>query len=113
IAHDEILEVTGLQQGVEITRATLPQTATKVERHFAQRGFPKAEVRVSWVDTDDPSRVIVHLHLQSGPARRIALRSFSAASSTHPELRKVLDGYEIGAGDRADERALSDADVEL
>ncbi len=113
IPHEEVLEVTALRQGVEITRRTLPETAEKVKRHFAERGFPKAEVGVSWVDTDDPARVVVHVRLQSGPARRIALRSFSAPKSPHADLRKVLDDYDVGVGDRADERALAEADVEL
>jgi outer membrane protein assembly factor BamA len=111
---DETLRIAELYDGAELTSAGLRRVERRVQAHYVWRGFPTANTSVDVTDTDDPMTVILTIDIRSGEPLLIARRKFKVwPSPDAPGLKRVLSGYAVEVGDRADQEDLVAADREL
>ncbi|HVU03718.1 MAG TPA: POTRA domain-containing protein, partial [Polyangiaceae bacterium] len=110
LADDETARAAGLDVSDEVTAPALAACAERVRQFYVRSGFPDAAVAPDAIDTDDPMRVVVVLHIIPGTPVAVESRVFHVSPAPSDELRELLASYSIAPGDRADEDAISRAD---
>lgn len=110
---DDTLRAAHLGVGDEVTAPSLSDHAEQIVAYYARHGYPEASVRVQVIDTDDPMRVVVLLHVDAGEARKVRGRRLVVSPSPAGRLGEIVQGYDVEIGDRADEEALEEADDSL
>jgi outer membrane protein insertion porin family len=110
LQDEDTRNAAGTDTSDEITAPGLLECAARVRAFYVKSGFPQANVAPDAIDTDDPMRVVVVLHVVPGPARLIASRVIRVYPAPSERLKTLLTGYAAGVGDRADEDALVRAD---
>ena len=114
IDEEEMLRAADAREGGAVTAAELRAMQARVLGLYVHRGYDRARVVVDAVDTDDPSAVVLTVEVSPGPPRLIAARRFGVwPAPDAPGIAEALSGYGVGAGDRADEDLLADADRAL
>ena len=111
---DQTLRAVSLRQGQELSADDVPQLETDIATYYSRHGYPDARVRVETLDTDDPLRVVLVVHVDAGEALRVGRLRFEI--SPDPQDATVLAlvrRYALSPGDRADEERLDEADHEL
>jgi outer membrane protein assembly factor BamA len=112
--EEEMLRAADARQGGAVTAAELRAMQARVLALYQRRGYERARVSVDAVDTDDPSAIVLTVDVTPGPARQIGLRRFGVWPDPEASgMAEALSRYGVGAGDRADEDALADADCAL
>jgi outer membrane protein insertion porin family len=114
LPDDALLRAIGVQVGRELAVDDVERIQARVRAEYARRGFPSAVASVVAIDTDDPLRVALRIDLEPGPPQRIDGRKFLVwPDPTEPVLRRSLDSYAVGRGDRSDEEQLEQSDRKL
>ncbi|HEY3234230.1 MAG TPA: POTRA domain-containing protein, partial [Polyangiaceae bacterium] len=110
----ETRRVVGVGEGDELTPRLLPTLVRRVQTHYAERGFPLAEVRVNTIPTDDPQRVVLLIEVEPGAVLRVERRVLVVSPYPPlPELSELASSYPVRTGDRVDQEVLVSADRDL
>lgn len=109
----ETLLEAGLSNDGEITEAGLARATDRIRDYYARRGFDRATVSIDHTDTDDPRRVVLRVEIEPGEPRSITQRVFVIEPHLDREVGDLKKEYAVGAGDRADETTLVEADKAL
>jgi outer membrane protein insertion porin family len=105
----DVLRAVGLESGRAITPATLRTTEQALVAKARARGYPEARAQVSVRSTDTPLTVLVLVEMTTGEPRRLSgVRTEVHATELREELRGLLRGYPVRAGDTIDEEVLGD-----
>ncbi len=107
------LEAADIGPGVEIVAPMIPVIAAKIEKLYAQRGYPSAKVIADTADTDDPSGVVLSLEVKPGDPRTVSERVLVIDRRVDPEVSAIARGYRVERGARLEESALVEADRDL
>jgi len=114
IEQEEILRAAGVRDGGEITAAELGAIQGRLLALYRRRGYDRARATIDAIDTDDPSAVVLTIEVIAGPPNVIARRRFGVWPDPQAEgMAEALSSYGVGAGDRADEDTLTEADRAL
>lgn len=111
--REELLSAGDLSEGGELVSADIDAISERIVRFCAMHGYPSARVDVQTRATDDPSRTLVLVDVQPGLPRLIADRYFYVYGATAEAVSGPTSGYAVKPGDRADETALTSADLAL
>ncbi len=111
--RDNLLRDASLFEGGEIVGADIDATTQRLERFFAEHGYPFARARIQTRDTDDPTRALVLVDVVSGSPRVLAERQFQVTGAKPDLALAIANTYAVDAGDRADEGSLDAADAGL
>jgi outer membrane protein insertion porin family len=111
--REELLAAAGLAEGGEIVGADIDEMSARAARFCALHGYPAAHVDLQTRDTDDPTRTVVLVDVQPGAPRVLADRHFYVFGASSEQVSALSSGYAVKPGDRADEPALTDADLAL
>lgn len=104
----------GLAQGDEITDTQLTAAETRIAREYERAGYPRAEVRITADDTDDPMRKLVRVHVDSGPPELVQQVAFRVAPSpAHPDLIAALSTFQVQKGARLARERVDEAVTEF
>lgn len=103
----------GVNPGDDVTLQSLAEIDARVRELYVAQGFPGASVSTQAIDTDQPLQIVLLINVQPGEPLRVWRRSFQVHPRLTPELSKLIEEYEVDAGDRADAEALSEADLSL
>jgi outer membrane protein insertion porin family len=110
LQEDETRHAAGIDTSDEITAPELLECAERVRAFYVKGGFSHAVVAPDVIDTDDPMRVVVVLHVVPGLPRLIQSRVIRVYPAPSERLSALLSGYAVEKGDRADEDVLVRAD---
>jgi outer membrane protein insertion porin family len=110
LQDDETRNAAGIDTSDEITAPGLLECAERVRAFYVKSGFPHAAVAPDAIDTDDPMRIVVVLHVVPGPPRLIASRVIRVFPAPSERLTGLLSAYAVAVGDRADEEVLTRVD---
>ncbi len=113
IDREEVLREAALEDGGELLGSEIAQRKRRIEVLFARRGFPEARVDLSTRQTDVTQHVLLIIDVNAGAPRKVGRRVFYTFGATALELDPYTKGYDVDSGDRVDETALEQADVEL
>jgi len=114
VARDELLRDASPKPGDDLTELDLPGVSARLEAELSRRGFPKARVTASAVDTDDSLNVVLSLEVRPGAPRAVVDRWFAVYPDPDVTgLRPALATYAVKVGQRADDELLDAADDEL
>ncbi len=113
LPDDEVRRAGGLNDLRDVTEKSLDVATTKIRAYHVTRGFPKARVEISTVETDVPLVVVVQIAIDSGAALEIERRVFTGLPTWDATALASAQSYAVLAGDRADEEALDLADRAL
>lgn len=114
IDGDELRRTANVHEGAALTAAELNGVRDRIAVLYARRGYDRARVTVDAIDTDDPTAIVLRINCDSGQAKRISARRFAVWPDPEAAgMAEALSSYAVGAGDRADEDALSEADRAL
>ena len=112
--QDDVLRAAEVREGGALTAADLSALQARVAALYVRRGYAGARILVDAVDTDDPSSIVLTIDVTPGPARLISRRRFGVWPDPEANgMAEALSGYGVGAGERANEDALVDADRAL
>ncbi len=111
--REDLLREAGLTEGGEIVARELPMHEHRLFDYLVRRGFPDAKAHVTTRVTDDPLRVIVAIDVDLGTPRDVTRRAFYVVGVHAAVIETTTDAYLVKAGDRADEQALTAADIAL
>jgi outer membrane protein assembly factor BamA len=107
------LDAAEVSAGGEITAPLLAQLGPRIQRYYAQHGFPAAAVVVDTTDTDDPGSVVLSLQITPGAPQTLSQRVFVLDGRMDREVGDLRSRYRVAPGARLDEPTLADADREL
>ena len=107
------LEAADVSDGGEITATLLAQLGPRIQRYYAQHGFPSAEASADTTDTDDPGRVVLSIQVTPGAPQTLSQRVFVLDPRMDREVGDLKARYRVTPGARLDEPALADADRDL
>ena len=107
------LEAAEIGSGTELTPPFLTVIRRRIQRHYAQHGFPSAAIVVDTTDTDDPGRVLLSIRITPGPPQLLSQRVFVIDPRADREVGGLKAKYRVTPGARLDEPVLADADREL
>lgn len=114
IDQDDVLRAAAARQGEALTASELTAMQGRIMELYVRRGYDRAHVVVDALDTDDPGSILLVIDVTPGKPRVIARRRFGVwPDPTAKGMPEGLATYGIGAGDRANEDALNDADRAL
>lgn len=113
LPEDDVLRAMGVDPGSEITPPLLAKARERVTGLYVERGYRSARARVDAVGTDDPMRVVLDVRVDPGEPVSVRRRSFVVFPAPSARLRGLLLGYDVDAGDPADEDAMTRADREI
>ncbi len=121
--REELLAAGDLAEGGELVSADLADRAAHLARYCGQHGYPEARATLETRGTEDPRRALVLVDVVPGAPRVIDQRVFyvyGAGVSGPVLLEHAPDGvdattgsYGARPGDRADDSALTSADLAL
>ena len=109
----ETLEAAGVALRREITAPHLDAVPARVQKFYADHGYPAARVRADAADTDDADEVVVSIYVTPGAPRTVKRRVFVIDPVADAEVGDLKKAYRVGAGTRVDEPALAEADRDL
>ncbi|MEO7033942.1 MAG: POTRA domain-containing protein [Polyangiaceae bacterium] len=114
IDQEEVLRAADARQEGAVTAAELKVMRERILALYVRRGYAHARAVVEAVDTDDPTSIVLTIDVVAGPARVIAVRHFGVWPDPQAVgMADALAGYSVGAGARADEDTLAEADRAL
>lgn len=104
----------GLGPDDEITDVILQRAQERVQKEYAEAGYPDATVIVAAQDTDDPTRKFVRVTIESGAPEILRQVEFKVLPSpAHPELVRLLSRFTVRAGHRYSRERVTAAALEL
>ncbi|HTJ85322.1 MAG TPA: POTRA domain-containing protein, partial [Polyangiaceae bacterium] len=107
------LKAAHLVVGGEITDLDFDALPERLEKHYAEHGFPAAKIGVTHTPLDDPSTVLVAIDIDPGEPRLVSQRVFVIEPAWDAHVGDLKSSYAVKGDDRVDEGALSDADRDL
>ncbi len=111
---EETLRAASLRQGQELSNRDVPSIEASIVAYYATHGYPRASARIEALDTDDPLRTVLVVHVEAGVPLRIGHRRFEVSPNPNDTaVMALVRRYSLPRGDRADEERLHDADREL
>lgn len=111
---DTLLRAAGIQSGKEVTARDLASMVRRIEQELARRGYPHARARVEPFDTDDPLETILAFQVTPGAESRVITRRFLVwPDPLGPGMRKLVNSYQLEAGEVADSELAEGADRDL
>jgi outer membrane protein insertion porin family len=113
LADDDVRRAGGLVDIRDITEKGLENASQKIRAYYVLRGFPKARVEISTIETDLPLVVVVQVSIEAGAALEVDRRVFSGLPTWDAAALEAAKTYGIATGDRLDEEALDIADRNL
>ena len=113
IEREDVLREAEIDDGGEILGSEIAPRKKRIEALFARRGFPAAQVDVSTRQTDVPAHVLLLVDVTPGAPRKIGSRVFYSFGAKLEALAPYTKGYDVDRGDRTDELALQQSDLEL
>jgi len=111
--HASTLDAAEVNDGGEITAPLLAQLGPRIQRYYAQHGFPSAQAIAHTTDTDDPTSVVLSIQITPGPPQTLSRRVFVIDARMDREVGDLKSKYRVTPGARLDEPTLADADREL
>ncbi len=110
----QTLRAAEIRPGQELSIRAVPRLENGVASFYAHHGYPNAAVHIELLDTDDPLRTVLVVHVEPGLPLRVERRRFELSPDPDdPRVLALVRRYSLPRGDRADEDRLNDADREL
>ncbi|HEY5376531.1 MAG TPA: POTRA domain-containing protein [Polyangiaceae bacterium] len=114
VDQEEVQRAADAREGGAVTAAELQAMQGRILALYVRRGYAHARAVVEAVDTDDPTSISLTIEVVAGPPTIIAVRHFGVWPDPQAAgMAEALSGYDVNAGDRADEDALAEADRAL
>lgn len=109
----EVWHASTLDENSELTEQNIQQLTNRIRELHQRRGYPDTSVTIETRDTDDPHRVVLIVNVNAGKPLIVTTRTFVIPEGVDPSLHRIVNGYSVTTGDRADEIALKNADTKL
>lgn len=113
LPDDEVRRAGGLTDIRDVTEKSLESATQKIRAYYVVRGFPKARVEISTIETDLPLVVVVQISIDPGPRLEVDRRVFTGLPTWDASAMAAAKEYAVSVGDRADEEALENGDRNL